>query len=120
MQLDAENFCGFCECRRIGSSLRKEQALLVLAFISQKETGVDMARNVAGVLYALRSLKNTVAIFGGDGLRDAREEVIELAARLKAPVGYALRGKQWLEQDNPYAVPVWYISEHSFSRAPIR
>src|SRR5258708_39284509 len=46
----------------------------------------------------------TVAIFGGDGCRDAREEVIELAARLKAPVGYALRGKQWLEHDNPYAV----------------
>ena len=46
----------------------------------------------------------TVAIFGGDGCRDAREEVIELAARLKATVGYALRGKQWLEHDNPYAV----------------
>ena len=46
----------------------------------------------------------TVAIFGGDGCRDARDEVVELAARLKAPVGYALRGKQWLEHDNPYAV----------------
>ncbi len=46
----------------------------------------------------------TVAIFGGDGCRDARSEVLELAARLKAPVGYALRGKQWLEHDNPYAV----------------
>jgi pyruvate dehydrogenase (quinone) len=34
----------------------------------------------------------TVAIFRGDGCRDAREEVIELAGRLKAPVGYALRG----------------------------
>jgi pyruvate dehydrogenase (quinone) len=30
--------------------------------------------------------------------------VLELAARLKAPVGFALRGKQWLEHDNPYAV----------------
>jgi pyruvate dehydrogenase (quinone) len=46
----------------------------------------------------------TVAIFGGDGCRDARDEVIELAARLKAPIGFALRGKQWLEHDNPYAV----------------
>ena len=46
----------------------------------------------------------TVAIFGGDGCRDARDEVVDLAARLKAPVGYALRGKQWLEHDNPYAV----------------
>ena len=46
----------------------------------------------------------TVAIFGGDGCRYARDEVIELSERLKAPVGYALRGKQWLEHDNPNAV----------------
>ena len=46
----------------------------------------------------------TVAIFGGDGCRYARDEVIELAKRLKAPFGYALRGKQWLEHDNPNAV----------------
>jgi pyruvate dehydrogenase (quinone) len=46
----------------------------------------------------------TVAIFGGDGCRDARDEVIQLADRLKAPVGYSFRGKQWLEHDNPNAV----------------
>jgi pyruvate dehydrogenase (quinone) len=27
-----------------------------------------------------------------------------LAAKLKAPIGYSFRGKQWLEYDNPYAV----------------
>jgi pyruvate dehydrogenase (quinone) len=46
----------------------------------------------------------TVAIFGGDGCRDGRDEVIQLALRLKAPVGFAFRGKQWLEHDNPNAV----------------
>ena len=46
----------------------------------------------------------SVAIFGGDGCRDARDEVIQLARKLQAPVGYAFRGKQWLEHDNPYAV----------------
>jgi pyruvate dehydrogenase (quinone) len=45
-----------------------------------------------------------IAIFGGDGCRDARDEVLELARRLKAPVGYTFRGKQWLEHDNPNAV----------------
>jgi pyruvate dehydrogenase (quinone) len=45
-----------------------------------------------------------VAIFGGDGCRDARDEVLQLAARLRAPVGYSFRGKQWLEHDNPNAV----------------
>jgi pyruvate dehydrogenase (quinone) len=46
----------------------------------------------------------TVAIFGGEGCRDAQDEVRELAAKLKAPVGYTFRGKQWLEHDDPYAV----------------
>jgi pyruvate dehydrogenase (quinone) len=45
-----------------------------------------------------------IAIFGGDGCRNAREEVINLSAKLKAPVGYSFRGKQWLEHDNPNAV----------------
>jgi pyruvate dehydrogenase (quinone) len=45
-----------------------------------------------------------VAIFGGDGCRDARDEVLQLAATLKAPVGFSFRGKQWLEHDNPNAV----------------
>jgi len=46
----------------------------------------------------------TVAIFGGEGCRDAHDEVVQLAGRLKAPVGYSFRGKQWLEHDNPNAV----------------
>jgi pyruvate dehydrogenase (quinone) len=45
-----------------------------------------------------------IAIFGGDGCRDARDEVLQLATRLNAPVGYSFRGKQWLEHDNPNAV----------------
>jgi pyruvate dehydrogenase (quinone) len=45
-----------------------------------------------------------VAIFGGEGCRDARAEVMALATKLKAPVGYSFRGKQWLEHDNPNAV----------------
>ena len=45
-----------------------------------------------------------VAIFGGDGCRDARDEVIQLARKIQAPVGYTFRGKQWLEHENPCAV----------------
>ena len=47
---------------------------------------------------------NKVAIFGGDGCREAHDEVMQLATKLKAPVGYSFRGKQWLEHDNPNAV----------------
>jgi pyruvate dehydrogenase (quinone) len=46
----------------------------------------------------------TVAIFGGDGCRHARDEVLALATKLKAPIGYSFRGKQWLEHDNPNGV----------------
>jgi pyruvate dehydrogenase (quinone) len=46
----------------------------------------------------------TVAIFGGDGCRHAVDEVKTLAYRLKAPVGYSFRGKQYLEHENPFAV----------------
>jgi pyruvate dehydrogenase (quinone) len=45
-----------------------------------------------------------VTIYCGAGVRDAHAEVLELAERLKAPVGYTLRGKEWIEHDNPYAV----------------
>jgi pyruvate dehydrogenase (quinone) len=46
----------------------------------------------------------TVAIFGGEGCRDARDEVLQLATKLQAPVGYSFRAKQWLEHDDPHAV----------------
>ncbi|ASN22716.1 thiamine pyrophosphate-binding protein [Streptomyces pluripotens] len=46
----------------------------------------------------------TVAIFGGDGCAPAHAETRALAELLKAPVGYSLKGKQWLEYDNPCAV----------------
>lgn len=45
-----------------------------------------------------------IVIFGGEGTREARDEVLELSKRLKAPVGYAFRGKDVLEADNPNAV----------------
>ena len=43
-------------------------------------------------------------IFGGEGCRDAHAEVLQLAQRLHAPVGYTYRGKDVLEADNPNAV----------------
>ncbi|MFJ4096535.1 pyruvate dehydrogenase [Kitasatospora sp. NPDC089913] len=45
-----------------------------------------------------------VALFCGAGVRDAHAEVMELAATLCAPVGHSLRGKEWIQYDNPYDV----------------
>jgi pyruvate dehydrogenase (quinone) len=53
---------------------------------------------------ALIKQAETVAIFGGDGCREAQDETRVLARKLKAPVGYTIKGKQWLEHDNPNAV----------------
>jgi pyruvate dehydrogenase (quinone) len=45
-----------------------------------------------------------ITIFGGDGCRFAHDEVVSLATKIAAPVGFAYRGKQWLEWDNPNMV----------------
>ncbi len=52
----------------------------------------------------LISKAGKVSIYGGEGTRGAREEVLELSRKLKAPVGYSYRGKDVLEHDNPAAV----------------
>jgi pyruvate dehydrogenase (quinone) len=45
-----------------------------------------------------------VTILGGAGVQGSHDEVVALAERLKAPVVHALRGKEFLEYDNPYDV----------------
>jgi pyruvate dehydrogenase (quinone) len=45
-----------------------------------------------------------VTIFGGIGCADSRDEVLELAALLNAPIGHSIRGKETLQYDNPYDV----------------
>jgi pyruvate dehydrogenase (quinone) len=45
-----------------------------------------------------------VTIYCGAGVRAAHAEVVRLAERIKAPIGYTLRGKEFVEHDNPYAV----------------
>ena len=46
----------------------------------------------------------TVTLFCGAGTKDAHAEVMELAGRLHSPVGHSLRGKEWIQYDNPYDV----------------
>jgi pyruvate dehydrogenase (quinone) len=45
-----------------------------------------------------------VTILGGAGAQGSHDEVVALAERLKAPIVHALRGKEFLEYDNPYDV----------------
>jgi pyruvate dehydrogenase (quinone) len=55
---------------------------------------------IAGILNESRK----VTIFGGAGCADAHTELIELAGKLKAPIVHALRGKEFIEYDNPFDV----------------
>jgi pyruvate dehydrogenase (quinone) len=45
-----------------------------------------------------------VTILGGAGCEGAHDELITVAERLKSPVVHALRGKEFIEYDNPYDV----------------
>jgi pyruvate dehydrogenase (quinone) len=45
-----------------------------------------------------------VTIFGGAGVEGAHDELIAIAEKLKAPVVHALRGKEFIEYENPYDV----------------
>ena len=45
-----------------------------------------------------------VTLFGGAGCAGAQKLVVALAERLKAPIAYSFRGKEFLEYDNPYAI----------------
>lgn len=47
--------------------------------------------------------KQITPLFGA-GCAGARDEIIELARTLKAPIVHALRGKEFIEYDNPYDV----------------
>jgi pyruvate dehydrogenase (quinone) len=56
----------------------------------------DLARLVDGA--------ERVTLFCGSGTAGAHDEVMAFAERVKAPVGHALRGKEWIQFDNPYDV----------------
>jgi len=60
----------------------------------------DQVRELAERLNAAR----TVTLFCGAGVRKAHAEVMALAGKLHSPVGHSLRGKEWVQYDNPYDV----------------
>lgn len=53
---------------------------------------------------SLLNKANKVAIFAGAGVEGAHDEVIALADALKAPIGHSLRGKHFIQYDNPFDV----------------
>jgi pyruvate dehydrogenase (quinone) len=71
----------------------------VAAFPLVRPADADLAR-----LADLLNGGKKVALFCGIGCAGAHDEVVALSEKLKAPVGYSFRGKEWVEHDNPNAV----------------
>jgi len=60
----------------------------------------DQVRELADRLNDAR----TVTLFCGAGVRGAHDAVMALAAKLHSPVGHSLRGKEWIQYNNPFDV----------------
>ncbi|GGF60570.1 ubiquinone-dependent pyruvate dehydrogenase [Alteromonas lipolytica] len=61
---------------------------------------LDSLKAVAEIL----NLSDNITLLCGAGCKGAHEQVLALAEKLNAPVVHALRGKEFVEYDNPYDV----------------
>ena len=57
----------------------------------------------AALVEAINNAK-TVTLFCGAGVKNARAQVLELAEKIKSPIGHALGGKQYIQHENPFEV----------------
>ena len=56
------------------------------------------------VLAELLNRSKKITILGGAGCAGAHDELVELAGKLQAPIVHAMRGKEFIEYDNPFDV----------------
>jgi pyruvate dehydrogenase (quinone) len=74
-----------------------------LNFREPKPTVCPSGEELAALANMLNGSKRTT-ILAGAGCAGAHTELIELAGKLKAPIVHALRGKEFVEYDNPFDV----------------
>ena len=74
-----------------------------LHFHEAKPTVCPSADEIAALAKILNRSKKTT-ILAGAGCAGAHQELIELAGKVKAPIVHALRGKEFVEYDNPFDV----------------
>lgn len=122
---ECSHFCEMANSGEHGATLlhvaiqtaiaRQGVSVLVLpGDIADEEVGRPLTRSLAtelgrvqpaagpvGRLAELIEDAGTVTLFAGAGVRDAREEVLALAELVKAPIGHAFGGKEWIQYDNP-------------------
>ena len=74
-----------------------------LHFHRAKPTVCPSGDEIAALAALLNRSKKTT-ILAGAGCAGAHRELIEIAGKLKAPIVHALRGKEFVEYDNPFSV----------------
>ena len=74
------------------------------SYVSRPRATITPAREQVEVLAERLNAAATVTLFCGAGVEGAHAEVMELAGKLHSPVGHSLRGKEWIQYDNPYDV----------------
>ena len=70
----------------------------------ETKPGICPSESELAELAKLLNSSKKITILGGAGCAGAHPELIELADRLKAPIVHAMRGKEFIEYDNPYDV----------------
>src|SRR6266480_2241815 len=68
------------------------------------KTSVRPSDEEIALLAKVLNESERVTILGGAGCAGAHAELIELAGKLNAPIVHALRGKEFIEYDNPFDV----------------
>ena len=66
-------------------------------------TLVPSPEAVQALADAINAAQN-VTLFCGAGVAGAHDEVMALAGTVNSPIGHTLRGKEWIQYDNPYDV----------------
>jgi pyruvate dehydrogenase (quinone) len=74
-----------------------------LHFSEPKPTVCPSAEEL-GILADVLNGPKKITILGGAGCAGAHDELIELAGKLQAPIVHAMRGKEFIEYDNPFDV----------------
>src|SRR2546430_14352324 len=71
---------------------------------SEQKPNVRPSDDEITALAKILNQSKKITILGGAGCAGAHAELIELAGKLNAPIVHAMRGKEFIEYDNPFDV----------------
>src|SRR5256885_6949739 len=85
-------------------ALQETEGRAPRASFPKPETRVYPSEDELNQLAAVLNTAERPTILGGAGCAGAHDELTALAGKLKAPIVHALRGKEFIEYDNPFDV----------------